>query len=162
MTEGLSNERALEEIRLIASKQRGRVDQLIQVLKDIQPLCGNTITEEIVAAVAREMDIPVARVFEIASFYAFFSFEKRGKYVIRLCKSAPCHVKGAKALVRAFEEALGVKAGQTTPDGLFTLETCECLGICDRSPAALINDDAYGPLTPDMVEGVLYHYREEA
>lgn len=158
MTDIVSRERMLDSVRQLARQNRGRGDQIIQVLKDIQPLCGNTISEEIVAIVAHEMDIPVARVFEIASFYAFFSFEKRGKYIIRLCKSAPCHVKGASELLRAFEEELGVKAGGTTKDGKFTLETCECLGICDRSPAALINDDAYGPLTPEMVRGVLAKY----
>lgn len=86
----------------------------------------------------------------------------RGKYIIRMCKSAPCHVKGAKEIVRALEDLLHIKMGETTEDNRFTLEYCPCLGICEVSPAIMINEKTYGNLTPDSVRSIVKMYiREE-
>ncbi|MCL2300263.1 MAG: NAD(P)H-dependent oxidoreductase subunit E [Firmicutes bacterium] len=131
---------------------------LVGLLLDAQAQSGNAIGAETAAALSKETGVPTAKIYGVTTFYAMFSNETRGTNLIRMCKSAPCHVKGAKAVLRAFEEALGVACGGTTADGKFTLETCECLGICDISPAVMINGKVFGNLTPEGVPGLLAQY----
>ena len=131
---------------------------LVGLLLEAQAQSGNAIGAKTAAALSKETGVPTARIYGVTTFYAMFSNEKRGENLIRMCKSAPCHVKGAKAVLRAFEEALGVACGETTADGKFTLETCECLGICDISPAVMINGEVFGNLTPEGVRGLLANY----
>ncbi len=142
----------------IAAAAKGHEEKLIDVLTDVQAVANNGVAKDVAKVIANEMGIPLAKVYGVESFYAFFSEAPRGKNIIRMCKSAPCHVKGAKEVLAAFEEALGIKCGETTPDGKFTLETCECLGICQMSPAVLINDKVYGELTPAKVKEVIALY----
>lgn len=112
--------------------------------------------------IAREMDIPQTQVYSFITFYAMLSVKPRGKYIIRMCKSAPCHVRGAKEIVDALEDLLQIKVGETTEDKRFTLEYCPCLGICEQSPAIMINDKTYVNLTPESVRDVVKRYiREE-
>jgi len=131
---------------------------LVGLLLDKQSQSGNAIDAKTAAALSKETGVPTAQIYGVTTFYAMFSNQARGTNLIRMCKSAPCHVKGAKAVLRAFEEALGVACGGTTADGKFTLETCECLGICDISPAVMINDEVFGNLTPEGVPGILANY----
>ena len=131
---------------------------LVEFLLETQAKSGNAIDAETAAEVSKTTGVPAAKIYGVTTFYAMFSNEKRGENLIRMCKSAPCHVKGAKDVLRAFEDALGVACGQTTRDGKFTLETCECLGICDVSPAVMINGEVFGNLTPDKVRGLLSKY----
>ncbi|MDD3521319.1 MAG: NAD(P)H-dependent oxidoreductase subunit E [Actinomycetota bacterium] len=164
MTENISNcctdKTALDKIAAIAKTWKGRKDMLIEVLLQAQKLADNAITEDVAEIIAKEMGIPLSTVCNAISFYAMFSTEKRGKYIIRMCKSAPCHIKGAEAVMQAFEKALDISCGGTTSDGLFTLETCECIGVCDRAPAVMINDEVYGPLTPEEVIKIVADYRQ--
>ena len=99
------------------------------------------------------------KIYGVSTFYAFFSQKARGIHIIRMCRSAPCHVKGAKAVITAFEEALGIKVGETTEDGLFTLEYCECLGMCDGSPNIMVDDDVITNVSPHQVPNILAKYR---
>lgn len=149
----------LAKIAAIAAPYRGREDMLIEVLRQAQPIAGNAVPEEVAAVVSEAMDIPRPKIYGVATFYAMFSKEERGEHIVRMCHSAPCHVRGAKALLEAFEKELGIQCGHTTLDGRFTLETCECLGVCDRAPAVMIDDEVYGPLTPADIKGVLAKYR---
>jgi len=145
----------LTKIAAIAAPWRGRKDMLLEVLRQAQEVSGNYLPEDVAAVVAKEMDIAQSTVFGVISFYSFLSTEKRGKNIIRMCKSAPCHVKGAAEMLKAFEDALGIPVGGTTPDGKFTLEFCECLGICDKAPAVMINDQIFGPINATNVSEVL-------
>lgn len=164
MTENIlhccTDKATLDEIAAIARTWKGRKDMLIEVLLKSQKLAGNAITKDVAEVIAKEMGIPLSTVCNALSFYAMFSTEKRGKYIIRMCKSAPCHVKGAGAVFQAFENALGISCGETTSDGLFTLETCECIGVCDRSPAVMINDEVFGPIAPEEVINIIADYRQ--
>ncbi len=141
----------LEQTAAIAAKGRDRPEMLIPILHQVQAIAGNSIDHQVAQVVAREMRLPLARIYGVETFYSFFSAKKRGKIIIRLCKSAPCHLKGTQGILEAFEKTLGIKAGETTADGKFTLETCECIGACDVSPAALIDGVVYGNLTPAKV-----------
>lgn len=141
----------LKKVASIAAKWRDRPDMLIPVLHEVQAVASNGIPKDVAATVSREMRVPLSQIYGVETFYAFYSTKKRGEVLIRLCKSAPCHVKGAKQVLEAFQKALGIKAGETTADGAFTLETCECIGACDVSPAALVDDTVYGNLSPESV-----------
>ncbi|MDR2687499.1 MAG: NAD(P)H-dependent oxidoreductase subunit E [Oscillospiraceae bacterium] len=131
---------------------------LVGYLLEKQAKSGNAIDAKTAAGVSKETGVPTAKIYGVTTFYAMFSNQARGANLIRMCKSAPCHIKGAKAVLRAFEEALGVACGETTADGKFTLETCECLGVCGVSPAVLINGEVFGNLTPEGVPGLLANY----
>ena len=150
-----------KQVTEIAAKRRDRPDMLIPVLHEVQAIVGNGIPKDVAGIISREMRIPLSRIYGVETFYAFFSTKKRGKVLIRLCKSAPCHVKGSKKVLEAFEKVLGIKVGETTEDGEFTLETCECIGACDVSPAALIDDTVYGDLTPKKVEELITTLRKK-
>lgn len=156
----MTNTEILDQVVEIASKWKGQPEMLIPVLHEVQAIAGNGIPKEIAKTVAKEMAISLADLYSVQTFYSFFSVEKRGRVLIRLCKTAPCHIKGTKGIIDAFEKALGIKVGETTEDGEFTLETCECIGACDVSPAALIDDEVYGHLTPEKVEELVASLRE--
>ena len=148
----------LAKVAAIAAPYKGREEKLIRVLREAQAVANNAVAKDVAQVVAAEMGLPLVKVYGVVTFYAMFSTEPRGKNVVRMCKSAPCHVKGAKEVLSAFESELGISCGETTADGKFTLETCECLGICDVSPAVMINDIVHGNLTPATVKNVIAGY----
>jgi len=123
-------------------------DVLINTLHKVQDYFGNYIPIEAAEVVAEELGVPKSKVYEVLTFYTMFSTKPRGKYVIRVCVNLPCHVTGGREIVQTLQETLGVKFGETTKDGLFTLETTSCLGLCGVAPVIMINDQYYGDLTP--------------
>ena len=130
---------------------------LVQVLQKAQEIYG-FLPSEAERLIADGLGISLARVVGVRSFYAYFYNGAAGKNIIRLCKSSPCHVNNSSATLSAFENALGIKAGETTADNKFHLETCGCLGICDKSPAVTINGNVFGPIYPEDVASVLEQY----
>ena len=96
-----------------------------------------------------------------ASFYTMYSFDPRGKYVIRVCESPPCHILGAQTIFKAIETKLGIKEGETTKDGFFTLEGTSCLGVCSVAPAMMINDEVYGNLDEEKIGKILEQIKEK-
>ena len=105
------------------------------------------------------MDIPVSYVYGVATFYALFNLEPKGQYTISVCMGTACYVKGSRKVLDKLEEVLGIQAGHTTPDGLFTLNATRCLGACGLAPVMMINEDVYGRLTPDEIPGIIAKYR---
>ena len=101
--------------------------------------------------IAAYLNIPLSRVYGVATFYAQFRFEPFGKYVIKICHGTACHVNGAENIAQAIKEETGIEEGETTPDGLITIERVACLGCCSLAPVIMINDKIYGKLTPEMV-----------
>lgn len=151
----------LVQVAEIASRYKGRPEMLMKVIIQVQRIVP-AFSASVASVIAREMGIPQTDVYNFITFYAMLSVKPRGKYIIRMCKSAPCHVKGAKEIVLALEDLLQIKMGETTEDNRFTLEYCPCLGICEVSPAIMINDKTYGNLTPDSVRAIVKQYiREE-
>jgi NADH:ubiquinone oxidoreductase subunit E len=94
----------------------------------------------------------------VATFYSQFHLNPRGKNIIRVCQGTACHVRGAKAILKALEDTLKITAGKTTPDLKFTLETVACIGACGLSPVMMVNDDTHGRLTPEIVPQILSRY----
>jgi len=123
------------------------------------------LPEEVLTYVATSLGLPPARVFGVASFYAHFALEPKGKYVIRLCDGTACHVKQSIPILEALQKRLGLNdKRKTTPDMLFTLETVSCLGACGLAPVMVINDEVHGQMTPQaavaLVEEIIK--KEEA
>ncbi|MDE5422049.1 NAD(P)H-dependent oxidoreductase subunit E [Ancylomarina sp. DW003] len=120
------------------------------------------LSENAILKIAEETNIPAADVYGTASFYSFLDIVPRGKYVIRVCKTITCAMKGKNQILLALEDFLKIKLGDTTPDKLFTILETNCLGWCHKAPAMLVNDDVYTELTPNMVVDILSAYKAEA
>jgi len=130
---------------------------LIPVLQEAQEIYGY-LPEEVMEMISREMKIPVARVYGTATFYSQFRFIPIGRNVIRICMGTACHVRGALKVLKTMEKELGIKAGETTGDGKFTLETVACIGACGLAPVISINNKIYGNMTPQMVSEILEEF----
>lgn len=117
------------------------------------------IPEDAVVFAAQVFDMPKAKAYGVATFYSYLKVGPRGKNVIRICESAPCHIAGADKVVAALENELGIKMGETTPDGKFTLEFTECVGQCQATPVITINSKPYGDVTADKVAAILAEYK---
>lgn len=115
----------------------------------------NYVSREALQEAARVFGIAESEAYGVATFYSYLSVEPRGKYIIRMCESAPCHVAGADELLKAIEQQLGIKVGQTTPDGKFTLELTECVGQCQATPVITINSEPLFNVKPNMLGQIL-------
>lgn len=149
----------LAQVAAIAARYKNEPDQLMRIVLDIQKICGNSVPREAATVISSVTGIPEADIYSYVTFYAMLSEKPRGKYVVRMCKSAPCHIVGAKEVAAAISRCLGIEAGQTTADGMFTLEYCECIGLCDTSPAIMVNDSVYTNLTPQSAVALMEAYK---
>lgn len=118
----------------------------------------NYLSEHAMIEIAREMDIPAAEVYGTATFYSFLETRPTGKYIIRVCRTITCAMKGKNQVLFAIQDMLKIKLGETTPDRMFSLLETNCLGWCHKAPAMLINDRVYTELTPEKVREVLTEY----
>ena len=147
-------------IKEICQKYAPRKDNLIQILHEIQDQDPqHYISPEAVDTVAEYLDIPVNHIYGVLTFYTMYSTKPRGKNIIRLCESPPCYIKGSENMLRKMKILLGINVGETTKDGLFTLEFTSCLGVCGNAPVMMINDDVYGDLTEEKVEEIIEKIR---
>ncbi|MFH1651230.1 MAG: NAD(P)H-dependent oxidoreductase subunit E [Chloroflexota bacterium] len=119
---------------------------------------NNGLPEKVLAGVAKSCGLPLHEVYGAATFYSFLGTGPRGKHVIRICKSLPCHLKEYEMVVAAISGEIGIKPGETTPDGRFSFELTNCIGLCDQSPAMLIDDDPHGNLDPKKIARILHGY----
>ncbi|MGA2533459.1 MAG: NADH-quinone oxidoreductase subunit NuoE [Candidatus Aminicenantales bacterium] len=127
---------------------------LIPVLHLVQREKG-FISPEAEEWVAATLGIPALQVREVLSFYTLLHREPVGRYVIQVCRNISCYIAGSEDILNHLEKKLGVRAGETTADGKYTLITVECLGNCDHAPCLMVNDDDYGPVSRDAVDGIL-------
>ena len=147
-------------IQEVCQKYAPRKDNLIQILHEIQGQDPqHYISPEAVDIVAEYLKIPVNHIYGVLTFYTMYSTKPRGKNIIRLCESPPCYIKGSENMLRKMKILLGINVGETTKDGLFTLEFTSCLGVCGNAPVMMINDDVYGDLTEEKVEEIIEKIR---
>ena len=140
----------------IVEKHGNDRENLLQILHDLQDCSGDhSLHHDAMVQLSRIMNLTVAEIVGTASFYSMFSLRPRGRHVIRLCESPPCYIKGSENILLALEKRLGVSVGGTTGDGLFTLETTSCLGVCGVAPAMMIDETVYGNLTEEKVNGII-------
>ena len=134
---------------------------LITILQKAQEIYGYLPTD-VLYHIAEKTGKTPARVMGVATFYTQFRFKPVGKYLILLCQGTACHVNGSERIADAIYETIGIRDGETTDDGLFTLTHVACLGCCSLSPVMMINDDTYGSLTPSKVKEILTSLNSEA
>ena len=144
----------MENVRQKTSFQNEDHQNLLVLLKKAQEDFGY-VTEEAIADIARSLDVSVSDVYGVTTFYSFLSKKPLGKYVIRICQSLPCYLKDSPMIIKCIMDELGIKPGETTPDGKFSLQLTNCIGACDKAPAMLINDEVYGDLTQERISQIL-------
>jgi len=141
----------------IVDKHRDNPGPILPILHDINATF-NYLPEAVLRLVSKEMDMPLSKIFRIATFYNLFSLDPVGKYKITVCTGTACHVRGAEGIVEAFEPELGIKCGETTEDMMFTLEEVRCIGCCGLAPVLTVNEDVQGPMTkkkvPELIKDI--------
>lgn len=149
------------KISRILSQYPNPEESLISVLQDVQALEGY-VSQPAVKIITELTGISSARIMGVASFYAGFRLKPVGKYRIMVCMGTACHVNDAERIGDTVKRILNIEVGDITDDGLFSLEEVACLGCCSIAPAMMINDTAYGTLTPEKVQNIINSLREEA
>ena len=149
---------AVEKINQICDRYANDKTPLMMILSDIQKEYGY-IPLEVQEIVSERTGISVAEIYGVVTFYSFFSLTPKGKYVIGVCLGTACYVKGAQQVLDKFSEIIGVKPGETSADGLFTLDALRCIGACGIAPAVTINGKVYPKLTVDAVPGIIAEYK---
>lgn len=133
---------------------------LLPLLQDIQE-AEKYLPVEAMKAVASHLGVPESRVYAVATFYGSLSLKKKGKKVVRVCMGTACHLRGAGALVTELEKELGIQNGGTSPDGLFSLETVNCLGACALAPVMTVNEEVHGGVVPTTIRGIIEKERAQ-
>ena len=134
---------------------------LMRVMQEAQAIYGY-LPKEAQVMIAEGLGVSLSEVYGVATFYTQFSLSPKGRHRISLCLGTACYVKGADKILEALEEKLGIKCGECTPDGLFSLDSCSCVGACGLAPVMMIDEDVHGKLTVDQLDGILDSYREGA
>lgn len=148
-----------EKLAEIIDAFRQQTWGLIPLLQKIQENFGY-IPPETIEAVAEALNLYPSQVQGVITFYAGFSTEPRGKYILKVCRGTACHVKGGRSILRSIKKDLGLEEGETSPDYQFTLETAACLGACFLAPTMIVDREYYGKLNPTKISSVLGEYRK--
>ncbi|MEW6047092.1 MAG: NADH-quinone oxidoreductase subunit NuoE [Bacillota bacterium] len=143
---------------MLATRSSPDRPSIIPLLQQIQEQLGYLPPDGVVRA-ARACGMSVAQAYGVATFYNFFRMSPPGRHTIRVCRGTACHVRGSAALLEQLQQALGIKAGETTPDGEFSLETVACLGCCSRAPVAVADGEIHGRLTRQGLTRLLQRLR---
>ncbi|MCX7821724.1 MAG: NAD(P)H-dependent oxidoreductase subunit E [Brevinematales bacterium] len=149
-----------EEMNNFINEWKGKEGNLIMILHKVQDEYGY-IPREVALELSRMLDVPLAKIYGVVTFYHFFKLKKPGKYKISVCMGTACYLKGGEDLMKEIEENIGVGVGGTTEDGLFSLEAVRCIGCCGLAPVITINADVYGRLTKDKIHEIISKYRGE-
>ena len=144
-------------IRELADKYGRSREHLLPIMQGVVEQ-ESFLSEYSMIEIAREMDLPAAEVYGTATFYSFLETKKMGKYIIRVCKTISCAMKGKGQVIMAIQDMLKIPLGETTPDGRFSLLQTNCLGLCHKAPAMLINHEVYTDLTPEKVREIITEY----
>ena len=146
-----------KKILEIVDSYKDTEGSLIQILHDVQDYFGY-LPIEVQEIISDAKKVPLAEIYGIVTFYTQFSTQPKGKYAVSVCLGTACYVKGSGKILEKFEENLGIKAGEVTDDGMFSIDACRCVGACGLAPVMIVAGDVYGKMTPDRVAGVLAKY----
>lgn len=149
-----------KELKEILNKYEKDKCNLIQILNQVQEKFGY-ISEESQKAISEYLNVSMAEVYGVVTFYSRFTLKPKGKYNIAVCLGTACFVKGSEKVLDKVKEILKIDVGQTTEDGLFSIEATRCVGACGLAPVFTVNDEVYGKATPEMVESVIAKIRSE-
>ena len=148
-----------KKLQEIIDKHKNTKGALIPVLHEAQELYGY-LPMSVQEKIAEGLNVSLEEIYGIVTFYTQFSLNPKGKYQINVCLGTACYVKGANQILEKLQEKLGIHVGECTEDGLFSLDGCRCIGACGLAPVIMINDEVYGRLVPDQIEGILDKYRK--
>ena len=152
-----TNEEMFKELDDFIDSLNSDPKELIAILHRAQDIFGY-LPMVVQTHIARKLNINVSKVYGVVSFYSFFSMKPKGDNVIAICLGTACFVRGSGKILERVEELLGIKNGETTPDGKFAITTLRCVGACGLAPVMQINDKTYGNITPEDVESILANY----
>ncbi|QGG48430.1 NADH-quinone oxidoreductase subunit NuoE family protein [Heliorestis convoluta] len=161
MTQCLCQSKKLEKLHEIIAVHKGKAGTLIPVMHEAQDLFGH-LPLDVQSMIAEGLEVPLADVYAVATFYSKFTLQPKGVYSIQVCLGTACYVKGAQALLDKLAELLHIKVGETTEDGLFTLEATRCIGACGLAPVMTVNDEVYGRLSVEQIDDIVHKYMEMA
>ncbi len=147
------------ELRAFVEEWKSKPGNLIMVLHRVQQTYG-FIPREIAIETAKILDVPLAKIYGVITFYNFFRLDKAGKYNIQVCLGTACYLRGGDDIIKGFERELGVGLNKVTDDGMFSVEAVRCLGCCGLAPVAVVNGEVHGKLTTKDVDRILKLYRE--
>ncbi len=146
------------EVREIIDTYGANITGTISILQDIQARYSY-LPKEALLVISKELGIPLSQLFSLATFYKAFTLNPRGKHLVTVCMGTACHVRGASKLSEEIQRRLGIKAGETTPDGNFTLDLVNCLGACALGPLLVINGEYYGKMSSKKLGAILNKYK---
>lgn len=149
----------VQGVKDICDSYASEPSPLMMILSTVQKKYGY-IPLEVQEIISEKTGIPVAEIYGVVTFYSFFSLKPKGKYVLGICLGTACYVKNSQQVVDKFSSLLGIQPGETTKDGLFTIEAIRCIGACALAPAMSINGKVYPKVTPDQVGKIIDEYRQ--
>jgi len=149
-----------EALQRVIDEYKGKEGPLMPILHHAQEIFG-CLSLDVQKYIAEKLNIPVTDIYGVVTFYSQFTLKPKGRYRIGICLGTACYVKGAQKILDELVKKLNIEVGDTTDDGRFTLEATRCLGACGLAPVMMINDDVYGRLVPEDIEGILKKYKEE-
>jgi NADP-reducing hydrogenase subunit HndA len=149
----------IDKIKEICKSFNNEGGELINVLHKVQGTFGY-LPAEVQEAVANELDVSVAKVYGVVTFYSFFTMLPKGKNPISICTGTACYVRGAEKVLEEFKKELKIQVGETTSDGKFSISCLRCVGACGLAPVVMVGDKTYGRVAPEMVKDILSNYKE--
>ncbi len=147
------------ELMKVIAEHKDEKGSLMPILQKAQGIYGY-LPIEVQAMIADTLDVPLEKIYGVATFYSQFTLFPKGKYRISVCLGTACYVKGSGDIYEKLQEKLGIKGGECTADGKFSLDACRCVGACGLAPVMMINDDVFGRLTVDELDGILAKYAD--
>ena len=147
------------ELKAFVAEWKDKPGNLIMVLHKVQQTYGY-IPRSIAIEISEMLDVPLAKIYGVVTFYNFFKLQKAGKYIAQVCLGTACYLRGGDDLIKEFEKQLGVGVNATTADGLFSVEAVRCLGCCGLAPVVVVNGEVYGKLKKEDVAGIIEKYRK--
>lgn len=146
---------------ILSRYPRARRDDLIPILQEVQEECG-FLSRESVVVIGKHLKLPVSKIYGVATFYNQFRFQSQGRFNIQVCRGTACHVKGSLKVLEAIMRELDIKPGETTRDGVFSLEVVACIGACGLAPVISIDGEFHAGVNPDKIKVILDSYRRKA
>ncbi len=147
----------VDKIRDICKSFDNKGGELINVLHKVQGNFGY-LPAEVQEVVAQELNVPVAKVYGVVTFYSFFTMLPKGKHPISICTGTACYVRGAEKVLEELKKTLKIEVGETTPDGKFSINCLRCVGACGLAPVVMVGDKTYGRVAPEMIKDILKEY----
>ena len=148
-----------DELLSFIEQQKVKKGPLMPVMQKAQDLYG-ALTIDVQELISEQLGIPMSDVYGVATFYSQFALEPKGEHIVSVCMGTACYVKNVEKVLDKLSEELGIKPGETTADGKFTLEPTRCLGCCGLAPVIMIDDQVYGRLVPSDIPGIISEYKK--